>query len=470
MSNGAIAATPQDQRRRWAAFLAICLGFLMIVLNGTVVSVALPSIRKDLGLSGGSLVWVASSYTLTYGGFLLLAGRLADVYGQRRVFLAGIVLFALASLGSGLATTKDTLVTFRGMQGLAGALVVATVLSLLMSTFPGEAERARASGMLSFVTVGGSSVGFLVGGIVMSALNWHWVFLVNVPVSIVVFALVIHLLPRDQVQAHGRKVDILGAVTVTMSLILLTYGVVGGRSTTTPRANWLIVVAALLFAAFLLVEVRATNPLVPLRIFQRRNFAFSSVVSFLWGIGVSSLFFVGLYMQIVLGRNPLQSGLAFLPMTGTAAVISLGLSPLIVTRFGLRCPLSIGMCVAACGLAFLARMPVAGSLLADVVPNLVLFGLGTGLAGSPLFIAATRDAHLGEHGLASGVFSTTSLLGTILGLAILAALSAGRTENLVGSGASASNALAQGYRVALLCGAGSAALAALVGGLFLRSK
>jgi EmrB/QacA subfamily drug resistance transporter len=462
--------TAEDGRSRWTAFIAICLGLLMIVLNGAVVYVALPAIRKDFGLTGGSLVWVASAYTLTYGGFVLLGGRLADVYGQRRVFLTGIAWFALTSLACGLSTTNYFLVAFRGVQGLGGALVVSTVLSLLVRTFPDETERAKAMGILSFVTGAGSSVGFLLGGVVTSALNWHWIFLVNLPVGAVVFVLVLYLLPKAKSEAGAREIDLLGAVTVTASLVFLTYGIIGARGGRTTREAWPLVTAALLVGTFLVIERRVDNPLVPLNIFQRRNFAFSSIVSFLWGMGGSSLFFVGLYMQAVLGRDAMQAGLAFLPMSGTAAVFSMGLCPMIVTRYGLRRPLTIGMSVAAFSLALLARMPVAGSLLTDVVPNMILYGLGIGLAGSPLQIFATRDAGPGEYGLASGLFGTTSLVGGTLGLAVLTALSSARTDGLVFSGASPSAALAQGYRLALLCGAGLALLAALIGGTFLRSN
>jgi EmrB/QacA subfamily drug resistance transporter len=459
------------ERRRWIAFSAICLGVLMIVLDGTIVYVALPSIRRDLTLTDQSLVWVANSYTLTYTGFLLLGGRLGDSYGHRRMFLVGIGLFTLASVGCGLSVMENLLVVSRGVQGLGGALVLATAGSLLLNTFPSDAGRVKASGLLAFVSVGGSSVGLLLGGIITSALNWHWIFLVNLPFGVSVYALVLRLFPPLRSGSSDKKIDFWGAGTVTASLVLATYGTLneGQVAGDSGRLFGSLISASILFAVFLTIQSRIENPLVPLSVFRRRDFALASVVNFFSGICTASLFFVGLYVQLVLGRGPMQAGLAFLPMSATAAVFAFGLSSRIVSRFGIRRPLSIGLSVAALSLALLARVPVTGSLAVDVLPSTVLFGIGMGLAGSSLLLAATRDASPGESGLISGVYSTTALVGGMFGLAILANLSAGRAEDLISAGMSARVALAQGYRVALLGGATCATVAALIAGLFLRT-
>jgi EmrB/QacA subfamily drug resistance transporter len=460
----------QDRRHRWVAFSAICLAVLMIVLDVTIVYVALPSIRADLRLTDASLVWVANSYTLTYAGFLLLGGKLADVYGHRRVFLGGVGIFTLASLACGLAGTESLLVLSRAVQGVGGALVMATAVALLLNTFVRDAERAEAMSMLAFVSVSGSSVGFLLGGVITSTLNWHWIFLVNLPIGVSIFIFVLHLLGDRVVDAGEKEIDFLGAVTVTVSLILATYAILNEQADKRgASALELLVVASFLFVIFVIIEARVAFPLVPLAIFRRRDFALASTVGFLWGMGTASLFFVGLYMQLVLQRGPMQAGLAFLPMSGTAAAFSFGLSAKIVTRFGIKRPLSVGLLLAAISLVMLARVPVAGSLAVDVFPCTVLFGISVGLTASPLLLAATRDALPEESGLTSGVYMTISLMGSLFGLAILASLSAERTEGSLVSGLSSSAALAQGYRIALLGGATCSALAAFIAGVFLRT-
>lgn len=470
MDREAMSAVGTFDRRQWLAVVAISLGALMIVLDGTIVYVALPQIRAALRLNDKSLVWVTNSYVLTYSGCLLLGGRLADLWGRRRVFLTGTAVFTLASLACGLAAIPDVLMVGRGVQGIGGALVVAAALSLLLNTFPTDAERARVAGLFGFVSVGGSTIGFMLGGVITSMLNWHWIFLVNLPVGGAVFLFVLRLFPTDEINARDSKVDFWGAGTMMASLMFASYTIMSKRQADETAVPWvaLAIVAASLFALFLTIEGRVRSPLVPLDIFRRRNFALAILVGFLVGMGTSSLFFVGLYVQVILGRGPMQAGLAFLPMSATAAAFSLGLSARIVTRCGVRRPLSIGLWVAAAGLGLLARVPLDGSLAADVVPSTILLGIGMGMTGSALLVAVTQDAFPGQSGLTSGVFSTTSLIGNMFGLASLAVLSNGRAEDSLASGLSPSVALAQGYRVALLGGAACVSLAALVAGLCLN--
>src|SRR6266566_2196306 len=322
---------------RWLALMVLCLGALMIVLDTTIVNVALPSIRVDLGFSETSLAWVVNAYLLTFGGFLLLGGRLGDLFGPRRLFLIGITLFALASLACGLATTQGFLITARGIQGLGGAIVSAVALSLVMNLFPEPAERAKAMGVYGFVSAGGGSIGVLLGGVLTNALNWHWVFLVNLPVGVAVVALSLVLLPPGHGPAPAARLDIAGALTVTSSLMLAVYAIVNGNQAgwTSTQTLGLLAGAVVLLALFLTIEARVSSPLIPLRLFRLRNVATANVVGVLWAAAMFAWFFLSaLYLQSVLGYSPLQVGLAFLPANLIMGAFSLGLSAKLVMRFG----------------------------------------------------------------------------------------------------------------------------------------
>src|SRR5262245_51838102 len=335
-----------DGRNRWLALYVLCAGSLMIVLDTTIVNVALPSIREDLGFSETSLAWVVNAYLLTFGGFLLLGGRFGDLYGQRRMFLIGITLFTLASLSCGLATSQAFLVAARAVQGLGGAVVSAVSLSLIMTLFTEPADRAKAMGVFGFVAAGGGTVGVLLGGVLTDRLNWHWIFLVNIPVGIAVFVLCRILLPADGPRRVGGRLDVAGAVTVTASLMLAVYAIVNGNEKhwTSAQTLGLLAVSALLLGAFLLIETRVAAPLVPLGIFRLRNVAVSNVVGVLWAAAMFAWFFLSaLYLQQVLGYSPLQVGLAFLPGNLIMAVFSLGLSAKLVMRYGVRIPLATGL-------------------------------------------------------------------------------------------------------------------------------
>ncbi len=450
----------------------LCLGVLMIVLDTTIVNVALPSIRTDLGFTETSLVWVVNAYMLTFGGFLLLGGRLGDLYGHRRVFLAGLVLFTLASLACGISTTQGLLIAARAVQGLGGAIVSAVSLSLIMNLFTEPADRAKAMGVYGFVCAGGGSIGVLLGGLLTSSLSWHWIFLVNLPIGVAVYALCIALLPSARGQAHGEKLDVAGAVTVTLSLMLAVYGVVNGN-----EAGWrsaqtlgLLGTAVALLAIFIAIEARVKHPLMPLGLFRLRSVSVSNVVGVLWAAAMFAWFFISaLYMQLVLAYTPMQIGLAFLPANVIMAVFSLGLSARIVMRFGIRRPLAAGLWLAAIGLALFARAPVDGRFAIDVLPGMLLLGLGAGMAFNPLLLAAMSEVSPSESGLASGVVNTAFMMGGALGLAVLASIAAAQTGSMLAAGASTPLALTGGYQMAFLVGAVFAAVAGLLGALLLRS-
>ncbi len=458
--------------RRWLALLVLCLGVLMIVLDTTIVNVALPSIKMDLKFSATTLAWVVNAYMLTYGGFLLLGGRLGDLYGHRRLFLTGIVVFTLASLGCGVSTTQPALIVARCVQGLGGAVVTAVALSLIMDLFTEAADRAKAMGVYGFVCAGGGSLGAMLGGVLTSSLSWHWVFLVNLPIGIGVIVLSLRLLPPVSSEAASRHLDVLGAVTVTAALMLAVYAIVNGNELgwTSQRTLGQLLIAVILLAAFLLIETRVRAPLMPLRLFKLRNLAVSNIVGVLWAAAMFAWFFLSaLYMQLVLGYNPMEVGLAFLPANLIMAVFSLGISAKLVMRFGIRRPLALGLLLAAAGLLLFARAPVGGHFLIDILPGMVLLGLGAGIALNPVLLAAMSDVSASESGLASGVVNTAFMMGGALGLAILASLAASRSEGLLASGREQLAALAGGYQSAFLAGACFAALGALLGAVLLRT-
>jgi EmrB/QacA subfamily drug resistance transporter len=461
-----------DGRKRWLALIVLCLGDLMIVLDTTIVNVALPSIRADLGFSQTSLVWVVNAYMLTFGGFLLLGGRLGDLFGHRRMFLLGITLFTLASLACGLANTQGLLIGARAVQGLGGAVVSAVALSLIMNLFTQPAERAKAMGIFGFVMAGGGSIGVLLGGLLTDALDWHWIFLVNLPIGGAVFGLCLMLLPAVRGQAAGARLDVAGAITVTVSLLLAVYAIVNGNEAgwTSARTIGLLAVAAALLALFLGIEAVVSAPLMPLGLFRLRNVATANVVGVLWAAAMFAWFFISaLYMQLVLGYSPLQVGLAFLPSNLIMGAFSLGLSAKMVMRFGIRAPLAAGLLLAAGGLALFALAPVEGTFLVHVLPGMTLLGLGAGMAFNPVLLAAMSDVAPSESGLASGVVNTSFMMGGALGLAVLASLAAARTDGLLASGADSLAALNGGYHVAFAIGAGFAAAAALFSAVLLRA-
>ncbi|MBE7369039.1 DHA2 family efflux MFS transporter permease subunit [Ramlibacter pallidus] len=458
------------RNRRWWALYVLCLGVLMIVLDTTIVNVALPSIRTDLKFTETGLVWVVNAYMLTFGGFLLLGGRLGDLFGHRRTFLAGLALFTAASLACGLANTQGLLVAARAIQGLGAAVVSAVALSLIMNLFTEPGERARAMGVYGFVCAGGGSVGVLLGGVLTSFLSWHWIFLVNLPIGIAV-ALLCRALIAPGERSARQSLDWGGAITITAALLLAVYAVVNGneagwRST---RTLGLLGAAVALFALFLAIERRVAQPLVPLGLFRHRNLATANVAGVLWAAAMFAWFFMSaLYMQLVLGYTPLQVGLAFLPGNLIMAFMSLGASARIVMRWGIRGPLAVGLWIAALGLALFARAPVDGTFVLDVLPAMVLLGIGAGIAFNPMLLAAMNDVSPQDSGLASGVVNTSFMMGGALGLAVLASIAAARTTGAGAAGAVDAAALNAGYQLAFAIGAAFAAGTGLLGWLALR--
>jgi EmrB/QacA subfamily drug resistance transporter len=462
-----------DARTRWLALVIVCLGDLMIVLDVTIVGVALPSIREDLEFSETSLAWVVNAYLLTFGGFLLLGGRLGDLFGHRRLFLAGIGLFTAASLACGLATSQAMLIAARSVQGLGGAVVSAVALSLIVMLFTEPEERAKAMGVFGFVAAGGGSIGVLLGGVLTDILSWHWIFLVNVPIGIAVVALSLTVLPAARIPMAAQRLDVAGAVTVTASLMLAVYAIVNGNEVgwATFRTLGLLAASAVLLGCFLAIESRVQSPLMPLRLFRLRNVATSNVVGVLWAAAMFAWFFLSaLYLQLVLGYSPLQVGLAFLPGNLIMAVFSLGLSARLVMRYGIRAPLGVGLTLAAIGLLLFARAPVDGTFVVDVLPSMILLGIGAGMAFNPVLLAAMSDVDQSEAGLASGVVNTSFMMGGALGLAVLASLAASRTETLLDAGEGELAALTGGYHVAFLVGAIFALGAAVIGAGLLRPR
>ncbi len=461
-----------DSHKRWLALYVLCLGVLMIVLDTTIVNVALPSIREDLGFTETSLVWVVNAYMLTFGGFLLLGGRLGDLYGHRKLFLLGITLFTIASLACGLSNSQALLVVARAVQGMGGAVVSAVALSLIMNLFTEPAERAKAMGIYGFVCAGGGSIGVLLGGVLTSAFNWHWIFLVNLPIGVAVYVFCLVLLPDGRGQAGNGRLDIAGATTVTSSLMLAVYAIVNGNEAgwTSGQSIGLLAIAAALLAIFLGIEARVRAPLMPLGLFRLRNVATANVVGVLWAAAMFAWFFISaLYMQLVLGYSALQVGLGFLPANLIMAAFSLGISARLVMRFGLRPPLTAGSLLAGAGLFLFARAPVDGSFLIDILPGMLLLGLGAGIAFNPVLLAAMSDVKPEEAGLASGVVNTSFMMGGALGLAVLASLAAARANTLLTSGADSLAALNGGYHLAFLIGGVFASTAALLGAIFLRA-
>lgn len=458
---------------RWWALFVLCLGTLMIVLDTTIVNIALPSIRASLGFTESSLAWVVNAYLLTFGGFLMLGGRLGDLYGNRRLFLIGLSVFTLASLLCGLSYTQWMLVAARAIQGLGGAVVSAVSLSLMVTIFTEAGERARAMGYFGFVAAGGGSVGVLLGGVLVNLLNWHWIFLVNIPIGIIVFLLTLRFIPRAHEATEERHLDIWGALTITASLMLAVYAIVNGNT-----AGWLslqtiilILLAVIILGIFIAVESHTRRPLIPLDLLTLPNLRTANIIGVLWAAAMFAWFFLSaLYLQLVLGYSPLMVGLAFLPANLIMAAFSFSLSAKLIDRFGIKRPLAVGLTFAAVGLLCFARAPVGGSFLIDVLPGMVLLGLGAGVAFNPVLLAAMNDVRPDESGIASGIVNTSFMMGGALGLAILASIAGARTMHALASGLPQLAALASGYHIAFLVGACAAGLAALLAAILLRSS
>ncbi len=452
--------------RRWLALYLVCAAQLMIVLDGTIVNVALPAIQGSLGFSEAGLSWVVNAYLLTFGGFLLLGGRAGDLFGRRRVFAAGLALFTVASLLCGLAGSQGVLVAARALQGIGGAIIAPAALSIIITTFKGPKERARAMGIWAFVVSGGASIGVLLGGVLTQTMGWPWIVFVNLPVGLAALALCRPLLPPDPKPDTGGGFDLPGAFLVTASIVAAVYAIVGAATNPPIVFALLLLLSAGLMAAFVVVERRTAAPLVPPGVFARsRNLAASNVVMALAVVGmVGWFFFSALYLQRVLGYDSLSTGLAYLPATVALGAISQGPTAWAVNRFGIKPTILGGLGMMAAGLLLFARAPVDGNFLLDVLPGMLLLGVGASFAFMAVILASTAGVPENEAGLASGLVNTSQQMGGALGLAALAAVAALAT-GLAGSDTAALNS---GYHVAFLAGAGCVVLAAVISAFLLR--
>jgi EmrB/QacA subfamily drug resistance transporter len=451
------AGADRGDRSRWIALVVLCVGMLMIILDQTIVNVALPSIQSDLGFKQSSLAWVVNAYLIAFGGLLLLAGRLGDLAGRRGVFMVGLAVFVGASLVCGLAQSQAVLVGARFVQGAGGALTSAVILGMIVTMFPEPRDQARAIGVYSFVAAAGASIGLLLGGVITQAINWHWIFFVNLPIGVVTAILALRLVDRDEGIGFARGADVAGALLLVSALMLGVYTIVE-----VPNYGWgslhtlgFGAVAAALLAAFVAREGRAQSPLVPLRTFRARNTAGANLVVSLMVGGMFGMFFLGaLFMQRVLGYDAIQVGLAFLPVALIIGALSLGASARLNLRFGPRATLVPGLALIVAGLLLFARAPLGASYAIDLLPSMLLLGIGAGLCFPSLMTLAMSAATPSEAGLASGLVNTTTQVGGALGLAVLATLSTTRTESLSAGGDSLASALTGGYHLAFLIGAG----------------
>ncbi len=461
-----MTADSSTDRDRWIALYVLCAGFLMIVLDMTVVNVALPAIQDDLGFSQSGLAWVVNGYLIAFGGLLLLSGRLGDLLGRKNVFMAGMAIFLAASLVCGVAQSQELLVAARFVQGVGGALTSAVILGMIVTMFTEPKEQAKALGVYAFVASAGGSIGLLAGGILTEAINWHWIFFINLPIGIATALAANRLVERDEGLGFDKGTDIPGAVLITGALMLGVYTIVGpaaedgwGSGSTLLLGG----ISSALLAAFILRQARAQNPLIPLRMFRSRNVSGANVVQALMVAGMFGMFFLGsLYMQEVLGYDALEIGLAFLPATLAMGVMSIRYSDRLINRFGPKHVLIPGATLIGLGLALFTRTPVDGVYVEHVLPPMLLLGVGAGVSFTALMTLAMSGATQEDAGLASGLVNTTAQVGAALGLAVLATLSATRTENLLGEGASQASALVSGYHVAFWVGAALVAVGVAV--------
>jgi EmrB/QacA subfamily drug resistance transporter len=465
--------TEMSDRTRWMALYVLCVGMLMIVLDVTIVNVALPSIQDDLGFSQSNLAWVVNAYLIAFGGLLLLAGRIGDLIGQRRIFLIGLAVFTAASLICALAQSQGVLIGARFVQGVGGALTSAVILGMIVTMFPEPREQAKAIGVYTFVAVAGGSIGLIVGGVLTEAINWHWIFFVNLPIGVATALAALRLVPGNEGIGVRQGADLPGAVLLTGGLMLGVYTILeveeqGWGSTQTLALGG---VAIALLAAFLVRQSRIETPLMPLRLFRSRNVSGANLVQALLVVGMFGMFFLGaLYMQRILGYDALEVGLAYLPATLVMGTMSFRFSAQLNMRFGPKATLIPSMVAIAAGLLLFARTPVDASYLVDLMPPMVLIGFGAGLGFPSLMTLAMSGATPQDSGLASGLVNTSVQVGGAIGLAVLATLATERTDGLLADGEATAAALNSGYHLAYLIGAALVAIATVVAVTVLRSE
>jgi EmrB/QacA subfamily drug resistance transporter len=460
-----------DSRRR--ALIVLCAGMLMVILDQTIVNVALPSIQRDLGFTQSGLAWVVNAYLIAFGGLLLLAGRLGDLLGRKRLFMAGMAVFTLASLACGLAQSQGVLIAARFVQGIGGAMSSAVILGMIVTMFPQPREMAKAIGIYSFVASAGASIGLLSGGVLTQALDWHWIFFVNVPIGVITLASAVRMVSSDAGLGLREGADAAGAVLVTGALMLGVYAIVGvvDHGWGSARTLGLGALSLALLGGFVWREAVAATPLLPLRIFRSRNVSGANVVQALLVSGALGMFFLAvLYLQRVLGFDALETGLAFLPVSLAIGTLSLGFSASLNLRFGARAVLVPGMVFVAAGLAWLTRAPVDGSYVVDVLPAMLLMGIGAGVSFPALMTLAMSGATAEDSGLASGLVNTTMQIGGAVGISVLVTFATSRTDTLRAGGESTAAALTGGYQLAFAISAGLATVGALLAATVLRRE
>src|SRR4051812_30563607 len=461
-----------SDRRRWIALFVVCLGQLMIILDTTIVNVALPSIQADLNFSQSSLTWVIDGYLITFGSLLLLAGRLGDLFGRKRIFLIGVAAFVAASMLCGVAPSGSALVVARFLQGAAAALASAVIIAIIAVEFPEPADRAKAMSLYTFVIAGGASLGLLLGGVLTEAISWHWIFFVNLPIGAVTYVLGRRLIAENEGIAAGERIDWLGSILITASSIALIYTLIKipdwgwtGERTLAPAG-----ISVALLGAFVALEARISNPIMPLRVLGLRSLVTANLVRGFLVTGAYSTFFLGsLYFEHVRGMTPIQIGLAFLAMSVSLAIMSAGLAARLVERFGPKRTLVAGIAGPVLGLLLFSQVGQSTPYFPAIFASFALLGLGFGAANPPLMMIAMDDVPARDAGLASGTIQVSIQLSAAIGLAALGTIATDRTNALKAAGESTSQALSSGYHLAFLIGAGAAAVGIVIAALFLRA-
>lgn len=471
-----MATETEYRAKRWKALILLCMAQFMVVLDASIVNIALPSIGEDLGFTQENLTWVVNGYIITFGGFLLLGGRLADLLGRRRVFMSGLALIAVASLAAGFAANEGQMIAARAAQGLGAAVISPAALSIITTLFTDGSERNKALGAWGAVAGSGGAAGVLLGGVLTDGLGWEWVMWVNVPVALGVFLLAPRLLGESREDDQARHFDVPGAVAITAALTVLVYALVdaGDAGWGSTQTLGLLGLSAALHAIFVAIELRSQKPLVPFRIFRMRTLTGANVVGLLLGASLFSMFFfVTLYMQQVLGYTAIEAGLAFLPLS-VAIILSAGIASQLVTKIGFKLVLTIGMALIAAGLFWFSQISTGGSYTSDILGPSVVAAVGLGLSFVPTTIAAVSGIEERESGLASGLINTSQQIGGALGLAVLASIANSKTDDLMadaqGNPAELPNALVEGFQVAFAGGALVAVAGLILTMVLIRNK
>ena len=464
----------RPEPNRWLVLVLVCIAQFMVVLDATIVNVALPSIQKGLHFSPTSLQWIVNGYTLMFGGFLLLGGRASDLLGRQRLFIAGVIVFTCASLVNGVATSANVLIAGRALQGLGGALVSPAALSIVTTTFAEGRERTKALGVWSAIAAGGAAAGLVIGGFLTEYLTWRWVFFVNLPIGVAAALLSLRFVPNSRAEQRPETYDAAGAVTVTGGLLVLVYAIVKAQTYGwgAPKTLGLFLLAVLLLVTFVVVERRSRAPLIRLGIFRMRSLSGSNGAMLLIASGLFAMFyFASLYQQEILGYGPLKAGLAFVPFT-LGIIVGAGASQALITRIGIRAVTYIGITMGTAGLLYFARLPTHGTYLMDLLPTIVIVSIGMGMTFVPCTLLATTNIQDEDAGLASGLFNTSQQVGGALGLAVLSTLATARTTHLLHHKSPVvalhPAEFTSGYHVAFAVGAAMLAAAALVLALTIR--